>query len=258
VKMFLCFLLLMFCILGPGFEVFSDDLTAEVASLFEKASESYLKEDYTSSIEKYKLIIDTGFKSSNVFYNLGNSYMKNGKIALAIINYERALVLMPSDSDVTANLRYARSLLKQADPAGKGHMFLRMLNRLFSGITVTAMICIAALVYCLLIGYVAAAKIFKKAARRANLIITIGAVILGVLILPLKQRLWDLETAAIVTENIIDAKFEPSNSSMTHFPLYEGMKVNVVREHGEWLRVRRPDGKIGWVLSKDISEITPI
>lgn len=33
--------------------------------------------------------------SSNLFYNLGNAYYRQGKLGLAILNYERALRLDP-------------------------------------------------------------------------------------------------------------------------------------------------------------------
>lgn len=40
---------------------------------------------------------------------MGNAYYKSGNITRAIINYERALLLDPSDDDIKTNLRIANN-----------------------------------------------------------------------------------------------------------------------------------------------------
>jgi hypothetical protein len=49
-----------------------------------------------------------GSTSAAALYNLGNAYARQGKPALAVLNYERALILAPRDQDVAANLRQVR------------------------------------------------------------------------------------------------------------------------------------------------------
>ena len=44
-----------------------------------------------------------------MYYNLGNSYYKAGEIAKAVLNYERALLMKPGNSDIRANLEVARA-----------------------------------------------------------------------------------------------------------------------------------------------------
>ena len=48
-------------------------------------------------------------RSADVYYNLGNSYYKAGEIAKAVLNYERALLMKPGNSDIRANLEVARA-----------------------------------------------------------------------------------------------------------------------------------------------------
>ena len=47
--------------------------------------------------------------SAAALYNLGNSFARQGEPALAVVNYERARILAPLDSDVRANLRQLRA-----------------------------------------------------------------------------------------------------------------------------------------------------
>src|SRR3981189_1961517 len=42
-------------------------------------------------------------------YNLGNSYARQGKPGMAVLNYKRANLLSPNDPDIDANLSYVRA-----------------------------------------------------------------------------------------------------------------------------------------------------
>lgn len=71
------------------------------------ADVAYSKNNYSTAIQLYENILKGG-ESIEVYYNLGNSYYKNNQIAKSILNYERALLLEPYNSDVRNNLEIAR------------------------------------------------------------------------------------------------------------------------------------------------------
>src|ERR1700682_4007582 len=48
--------------------------------------------------------------SAPALYNLANAYARAGKPGLAVLNYERARLLEPNDSDIDANLRRVREM----------------------------------------------------------------------------------------------------------------------------------------------------
>jgi SH3-like domain-containing protein len=37
--------------------------------------------------------------------------------------------------------------------------------------------------------------------------------------------------------------------------LYEGMKITTIQSEKEWAKIRRADGKVGWIRRKDIEKI---
>ena len=74
-----------------------------------KANEAYQQERYKDAIDLYSSIYRTERVSAALYYNLGNSYYRTGNIAKAIVNYERAYLLDPSDADIKFNLDLARS-----------------------------------------------------------------------------------------------------------------------------------------------------
>src|SRR5215472_11694495 len=47
--------------------------------------------------------------SADGLYNLANAYARAGKPGLAVLDYERASLLAPNDTDINANLEYVRA-----------------------------------------------------------------------------------------------------------------------------------------------------
>ena len=74
-----------------------------------EADSAYIRNDFAASVEMYENILKNEGESSDIYYNLGNSYYKMNNIAKAVLNYERALLLNPGNSDIRFNLELARS-----------------------------------------------------------------------------------------------------------------------------------------------------
>lgn len=74
-----------------------------------EADSAYIRNDFAASVEIYENILRNEGESSDIYYNLGNSYYKMNNIAKAVLNYERALLLNPGNSDIRFNLELARS-----------------------------------------------------------------------------------------------------------------------------------------------------
>ena len=84
--------------------------------ILDDASEAYRKGDYKKSIELYEKVIADhlakGDESPEIYYNLGNAYFRDNQIGKAILNYNRALLLSPGDSDIRHNLRFANTRIE--------------------------------------------------------------------------------------------------------------------------------------------------
>lgn len=76
----------------------------EADAFFVKGNEYYKNEDYGAAIEEYQKIIDAGYESWEVYYNLGNAYFKERQLGRAILNFERAKKLSPKNEDLKYNL----------------------------------------------------------------------------------------------------------------------------------------------------------
>ena len=74
---------------------------------FVQAEILYQEGSFEEAARVYEEVSTLGFEDAVVYYNLGNAYFKAGHLGRAVLNYERALVLMPQDDDIITNLAYA-------------------------------------------------------------------------------------------------------------------------------------------------------
>ena len=82
---------------------------------FKEACGHYVNGRIDKAIELYESLVSDGSVSTAVFYDLGNAYLKKGNVGKAVLNYQRAKIAAPRDSDINFNLEYARGLMKQRD-----------------------------------------------------------------------------------------------------------------------------------------------
>ena len=83
--------------------------TSYAQSLTEQAAAAYNKDDFNQALELYLEASQQEGTSSELFYNIGNTYYKLDKKGKAILYYERALLLDPNNSNARDNLDYVRS-----------------------------------------------------------------------------------------------------------------------------------------------------
>ena len=58
--------------------------------LFAAGNEAYQAKDYATAARHYQSVIDQGYTSSTLLYNLGNALYRQGDYAHAILYFERA------------------------------------------------------------------------------------------------------------------------------------------------------------------------
>ncbi len=78
-------------------------------SLAAQADSAYNHEDFVQAVRLYHQAITADGVSPELYYNLGNSYYRIGKMGRAVLYYERALQLDPSFKDARTNLEYVKT-----------------------------------------------------------------------------------------------------------------------------------------------------
>ena len=248
------FRLLLFLIVMAHFSTvnsYSQITADEALSKFVAAGMAYQDGQYVTAIARYREILDGGRESGAVYYNLGNSYFHNKEIGKALLNYERAKRLIPRDSDLNYNYRYVRARADNYSDENES-FFSRAVINFVQFYTVDEMtLMIAGLIFAigmvfLLFQWMGWSRSFHRGII-ALLVLILAIYAVG---LNIKIRL-NKDCAIVVMAG--ESYFEPRTDSTMHFKLPEGMQVEILKSEGNWVKIQRLDGKVGWT-SRDVLE----
>lgn len=104
------FIIYLFAFLGLiSFEM-SATGTREI--LDAKADSAYAAQDFNQALTLYESSLETYGASPRLYYNLGNTYFRLGNLGKAVLSYERALRLDPSDTDARMNLGFVMTKIE--------------------------------------------------------------------------------------------------------------------------------------------------
>ena len=230
------------------------DRDAELRS----AEKAYVDGNYPAAAEQYEALIKNYGDAAEVYYNLGNAYYKLGRIAPAILNYERALVMNPGDGDTRFNLEMARQrTADRIEPAdGFFGRAYRSVQHLLSvdGWAAVGLICFVAFAGCLVLFFFSKWMRLRKTGFYLGLLLLFITIMANVFAWGERQDLI-VRDAAIVFTPTVTIKSSPDRSGTDLFILHEGTKVTIKNTLGEWYEIRLGDGKEGWIPSKDLERI---
>ena len=186
--------------------------------------------------------------SADGLYNLANSYARAGKPGLAVLNYERAALLAPNDTDIHANLEYVRASANV--PTGS--------RSRFALIAQAASPAVAAWLGVLGIALVGAGLVASKVTSRFRWV-RAGSILGGVVLIALTvsnaMLLWPRMHEAVVLINQTPARVSPVPMGDTAFVLPEAETVTLVAEHEDFVLVRTRGGVSGWVARANIGAV---
>jgi tetratricopeptide (TPR) repeat protein len=206
---------------------------------------------YKEALQAWNEIYNTGYRSANLDYNIGNAYFKLNNIPSAILFYERAYLLKPADENINYNLQVARTLIVDRFQEIPELFFIKWYNfvSLFLSTNSWAKISLTFFVLFLLF-----LSLYIYSPRHRYKVIgfwlAILLIILSLTSLAFTKRNKSLvydSHKAIITTPMVSGKSSPDKSGNDIFVLHEGTKITVEDKVGEWLEIRLSDGNKGWV-----------
>lgn len=220
---------------------------------------AYIKNDYKSAIQIYEALLETG-EAAEVYYNLGNCYYKTNDIAKSILNYERALLLDPGNTDIRVNLEMARAKTVDKITPIPDIFFVAWIKSLINCLSVDAWAKCGISFFILFLVAVALFFFSKQASLKkggfiGGIVFLILVVLSNVFASQQKAVLVN-RNAAIVLVPSVTVRSTPSESGTSLFILHEGSKVELKdNSMREWKEIRLEDGKVGWVPTSSIEVI---
>jgi hypothetical protein len=188
--------------------------------------------------------------SAPQLYNQANAYARDGKRGLAVLDYERARLLAPTDPDVQANLRY---VLEAAGlPAVTGNWFHRRVGLVRSS-TFFWYGCIGIL----LAGTSELARRIHPRHRTALRAVSAAGVASVILALCAAAALWPVMSEAVVIAPTTAQRMAPTTLAEPLGTLHEAQIVRVEAQRQDFALVQTTAGLTGWVLRADLAPIVP-
>ena len=226
--------------------------------LFEQANIAYQYNDFDKAISLYTQVVDMGFRSVELEYNLGNAYYKKDEKAKAILHYERALLLSPDDVDVVYNLKLVKKEMEVRD-ALPDFFLLAWWKNMRALLTVGAWTIVGLVLWWIGFGGLCLwLKGKTRGQRKRGFIGGLALVVLSLLpfALAFNRMAYQEDSGhAIVMTKTAELKSAPDEVGVVKFQLYEGEKVEMMEYLGGYWQVTLANGDKGWVNEKELEEI---
>lgn len=226
---------------------------------FEAGNDLYKKGKYEQAIAAYNTVLGSKKQSAELYYNIANCYYKLNKVAPAIYNYEKALVLSPNNSDVLTNLKFAQKRTVdeiKVIPKVGFEKLLRDFTAIYNydkwawlAVTFSVLFLLGFVGY-----YFSAASVIKRVFF-ASMFLMLIFVVISISAGLFEKNYAINERPAIVFADKTEVKSEAQNKGSKVIDLHEGTKVYVKKVEGLWKKVQLTDGTVGWIDSESIREV---
>ena len=232
--------------------------TQGLDSIFDQSNAFYTDGKYQMAIDGYKDILNSGFESAELYYNLGNAFYKLNNIPESNFFYEKARSISPTDEDILINLSFAQNLridkIEKLPITQTQNFKINILN-LLSEKGWSVLLIILAWIAC--VSFVLYLSVNNSGNKRIFftqfIILMIGLIV--VFTINYEKKNLNNEKFAIIYDKEIEVWSEPNKISELKFLLHEGTKVKQVDTIQDWVNIQLENGTLGWIQSSSIKTL---
>lgn len=249
---YLKIIVLALLVLVVGFVRANDDQ-------LKQASDLYAAQSYEEAADVYAEILKANQISPELYYNYANACFKSGQLGLAILNYERALVLRPNYEDARFNLEFANAQISDKIEPLEQFFLTHWIDVLGSLQTSNQWALTSVIAFMLTLSlYLLYAFVSHRWLRKLGFFTALTCLLISIASLAysfsLANKITD-RTDAIVMVGSMTVKSAPDESGTELFVLHEGSKVTIKSDLRGWFEIRIADGHVGWVQANQIERI---
>jgi len=189
----------------------------------------------------------SGYSAPELF-NRANAAQRAGRFGPAILGYERAHLLSPNNSGIEQNLRVAR------ERAGVNVPAIPTWQRPAYWLSVDSWALLGGSALFVACGMFFAIRYVPLHALRWIGASCGAAVLFATAAIGLR---WNELDRAVIQNAQTTAHIAPAADAQSTFELKAGEVVTAQREYGDFVLVRTPDQRSGWVKKSDVERIIP-
>ncbi len=227
------------------------------ATVFENSNRAYSEAKFDDAIQGYDELIQKKTLSPSILLNLGNAYYSKGDVGRAVLQYERALLMDPSDPDVQANLESVRKKAGLAAPSesewAKLFLFCSLNTWTWSGFYALILLALSSLVRGVWLNFGKPGSSPQTACRA---LFFSGIVLLLVSSTGMLLQTSQLNRGVIVASEA-PVKVSPFDMAANVSSLHGGETVRTLKRYGNFLYVESYSGSKGWISSSLVEPVLP-
>ncbi len=220
-------------------------LRATATADFDQANRLYEQGRFAEAATAYEKLAASGTATANVWFNLGNAAYKSGQFGRAISAYRIAERLTPRDAALRANLQFVRGKVYSDErthvPMWKNVMRLATLNE-WTALTVALLWAAFAVLAC----GEALGRHYTK-----TIVLFFAVALLSGTITGAAWHDWRTSEAIVIAREAT-VRFGPLDESRPAFQLRDGAELTVLGTKNEWLEVRDPEKRTGWIRRDEV------
>ena len=232
----------------------------------DRANQAYKQELYNEALKLYLQEAQQTGVSSALYCNIGDTYYRLKDNVHAVLYYERALVLDPSNSDARFNLDFVRGKMQLPDDAGDS-WFSNWVDQTVSRLSSNAWAVIAIITFLLFLAGVAAYLFLDNVLMRkigffGGALLLVATILANLAAFHVYHKATSGNAAIIMPESVVlsTAPREARDKDEEAFSLQQGTRVEIVdsitgKDSGKWLQVSTAGGHKAWLKANDIEVI---
>lgn len=226
-----------------------------------EANKAYQEERFPEALYIYEQLIDDGWVSVALYYNLANTYYRSGQLAKARLYYERALLLAPSDRMV----KQARSVLledlEDQFEVGQGFFLLSWGDQVMKWFSASVW---AFLTFLAGLGMTSLGVLlwrypdWRKRWRSWTALVVLTTLFGLFLHFTFAHHAWKYKSdRAILSEPEIALRVAADDRAEEMFAIHEGTEVKMLDRIGDWTKVRLVNFREGWLPTASLLPLVP-
>lgn len=227
--------------------------------LFTEANTFYKEANYERALGVYLAIEEEGLESSDLYFNLGNTYYKLNKVAPAIYYYEKALKLNPANEDAAFNLAFAKRMtidvIEELPKTVLQKFSMNVIQKYTFDTWALIAVIASFLASVLFLLYHFSGSSKKKLLYFNTTIFAVFVMLISVFFAFHNYETVQKNRTAIIFAAKAEIKNAPTPTSDEVFELHEGTKVIILDELDNWKKIKIADGKVGWINEEALKEI---
>lgn len=238
----------------------------EAEAEWQRGIEAYSAKDYSTAKEAFERVEAMGYASADLYYNLGNAYLKlgeqhdkrysEGELGRAILNYRRALKLDPTMEDARYNLDIVHDYTNDTEPIPNGvmgSMWLAVSGIISSnGWAATSIVSLIAALILIMFYQLSSLIALRKVAFFSSIFLIFAFVLSTAFAISQRRASEQSSEAVILCNDICPVHASPDNTSKVIRQPSQGVSVKILRNHDTWSEIEFVDGEKGWITSKSV------